>query len=347
MDIDITKQWNSYLLKFNESAKDVYFTEEYVKLYNTADNEAECFVYTDDEKIFLFPYIKSRISIADAELYDFETAYGYGGPLTNTDDVKFITKAWSEFCESCSREKIVCGFVRFHPLLLNHSVLNSAGKENMLSYERKTVAMDLSLSAQDIWQQEIHPKHRNSIRIAERKGLSFVVDEKFEKLNEFIEIYSDRMKALGADESYYFHDDYYKKLRDTLFNNSFLGLVYYNKVVISAAIFLHYGCYGHYHLSGSRNEYQSYRPNNILLYGAALYLKEKNIKLFHLGGGTSGDIEDSLFKFKKRFSKSIYEFYTGKLIFNKKIYDDMSNKWMNKYPDKVEKYGNYFLRYRY
>lgn len=326
----IKKHWNRYLSKIHE--RDIYFTEEYVNLYG----DAECFIYQENGYRFVFPYIKSRI--ADNELYDFETAYGYGGPLTNTGiwNETFLKKAWDEFYESCRENKIVNGFVRYHPLLQNH--INAPDSV----FNRKTIAIDLAV---DLWEKELHPKHRNKIRIAERKGLSFTIDEKFEHLPDFVEIYNERMKTLNADESYYFSADYYKRIRDTLGEHSFLGLVYMNGMIISAGIFFHYGDYGHYHLAASRDGYLEYRPNNFLVYHAALYLKEKNIRLFHLGGGLSGD--DSLYKFKARFSKSTHDFYIGKLIFDEEKYSKICSKWTKQYPEKHKKYGNYFMKYRY
>ena len=99
-------------------------------------------------------------------------------------------------------------------------------------------------------------------------------------------------------KSGYFDDRYYK---DFVKNNpnSFLGVVLLDNKVISAAIFMYDGIYGHYHLSGSDKQYLNYSPNNFMLYRSALELKKRGVELFHLGGGTTSDQDDSLFAFKK------------------------------------------------
>jgi len=74
------------------------------------------------------------------------------------------------------------------------------------------------------------------------------------------------------------------------------------------------------------NEYKSYRPNNMMLYQAALRYKTMGKKCFHLGGGYSGN--DSLFKFKKGFNKNgLLDFYVGRKINNEDIYEKLVKEW--------------------
>ena len=207
--------------------------------------------------------------------------------------------------------------------------------------------MNLQLPVDDIWNKEIHPKHRNKIRIAENRSLKYAVDEKLEHLDSFMRIYNERMEVLGADDFYFFNKPYYAALKNKLKERSFLGIIYLGDKIISAAIFLNFGIYGHYHLAASLENYLPYRPNNFLIYQTALYLKEKGIKIFHLGGGLSGDQKDDLYNFKKRFSKTEYDFYIGKIIFDQDIYSRICKKWENKFPDKRKRYEKILLKYRY
>jgi len=343
----ITTSWNKYLALFKNKDKDIYFTEEYIKLYESQNDRAECFIYEEKEKIFLFPYLKRRIEIIEGEYYDFETAYGYGGPIINVNEKEFVKIAWRTFYESCVQNNIVCGFVRFHPLLKNYELIKSVLPSVNIFYDRKTIIMHLELSVEDIWKQELHSKHRNVIRKAESYGLKFKVDEQLEHLDEFINIYNSTMRYLDADNFYFFNKSYYNNLKKNLRDNCFLGLIYFNNKIISAAIFFKYGIYGHYHLSGSLREYLKYYPNNLLIYKTALYLKEKGTKLFHLGGGTDENPENNLYKFKKRFSKIEADFYIAKLIFNAGMYNLICQIWESKFPEKKEKYKKILLKYRY
>ncbi len=339
----VTSEWNKYFKGFSLECRDIYFTEEYARLYETAQDHAECFVYIDGENVFLFPYLKRRVELSDKECFDFETPYGYGGPMANTTDASFISQAAKEFMVCTHSNSIIAGFIRFHPLLNNHELLKEAVQGD---YDRKTVTMHLDQDEGDIWGNQIHSKHRNSIRKAEKSGLSYEVDETLEHLDIFKEIYHARMQDLSADNFYYFNDDYFNDLKK-LNGQVFLALVRDQEKIIAAALFYKFGIYGHYHLAGSLAESESLGTNNYLIYKTALYLKDQGIKRFHLGGGTDRDPENTLYKFKKRFSPYECSFYLGKAILNQELYQDVCQQWEERFPEKKEKFGKFTLKYRY
>lgn len=340
----ITKSWDSHLATFDAGNKDIYFTERYVKLYETAGASAEAFVFKDEQRVYLFPFIRREISISKGTYYDFETPYGYGGPISNSQDRSFIEFAFKEFCELAEKNNIIAGFIRFHPLLKNHGLVNESCD---VLFDRKTVAMDLRDSEDEIWNNQVHTKHRTSIRKAEKFGLRFVVDDEFKYLDRFKEIYNYALNNLNGEDFYRFRDGYYEGIRKSLGKDSFLGLVYFDDKIISAIIFFLYDVYGHAHLGGSLAGYFGYCPNNFLFFKAALYLKSKGVEFFHFGGGTDGSEENALYKFKKRFSKNEFDFYIGKMILNRDAYQKACSEWENMFPEKKERYKHFLLKYRY
>lgn len=341
----ITKNWNNYLKSFPPEMQDVYFTEEYVKLYENEKDTAECFVYLADKKVFLFPYLKRQINLLQGEYYDFETPYGYGGPLSNTDDNSFMEDALESMKEEFIAGNFVCGFIRFHPLLENQTQVANSGFINTIN-DRKTVYIDLKQSVDRIWEDQIHSKHRNAIRKAEVSSLKFEIDLSFKNLDKFIELYEGTMTALGADSFYYFDKSYYENLIHKLGDNAFLGVVKKDSQIISSAIFFRYGLYGHYHLAGSDVESLALCPNNYLIYSVMKYLREQGVKLFHLGGGTSSDSDNGLYKFKKRFSTNEKNFYIGKVVFDQDMYLKLCKDWQLLHPEKKQ-LRNLLLCYRY
>lgn len=341
MQIELLKQWNSYLNKFPSSKKDIYFTEEYVKLYEDDCSEAVCLVVTEEKNILLMPFIKRRIS----DLYfDFETAYGYGGPIANTDDILWIMNSLKESVEYLKNEGFVAGFTRFHPVLKNADLCRDIFT---VIDDRFTVSINTEENADSIWTNQIISKNRNMIRKAEKNGLTFEADYEFKELDAFISLYNTTMKRLEADEFYFFDDKYYKKYVESFKGKSFLGLIKKDGLIVGAAMFMYDGIYGHYHLAGSNREYTTFGVNNLLLWNAAQEMHNNGIKNFHLGGGTSSSEDDSLFKFKSSFSKNLNQFSIGKLVINESIYKEICKDWENKNPEKVEKYGKLLLKYRY
>lgn len=343
MEIKIQEHWNEYLEQYPPEDRDVYFSEAYVRLYETNTEKAVCCIVTDGDKTMLFPFLTRKFVFEGKTLYDFETAYGYGGPIWNHADEAFKRAALRSMVEALAKQHYIAGFVRFHPLLQNQEGFEQIGR---LLPERKTVAINLDQTMDEVWKNEIHSKNRNMIRRAEKAGLRFEADYGYAHIRDFIRLYDSTMDKLSAEEFYYFDDRYYENLVKDI-PNSFLGCVYYGEQIISSAIFMYEGTYGHYHLSGSDKSQLSLSPNNFMLWEAARELKEKGVKRFHLGGGTNSDEENTLFLFKKRFSKDTCQFYIGKLIFNQEQYDAICQDWEQKNPDKSKHYKHHLLKYKY
>lgn len=343
MKIELLSHWDNILAVFPKKSKDVYFAEEYVRLYENDKEKARCLFCKDGENEFLLPILLREFHFAGEVYFDFETAYGYGGSVCNTKDEAFITAAWKAVFDFCAKENFVAGFFRFHPLLQNQVGFDGVGR---LIADRKTVAINLNQTMDEVWSNEIHSKNRNVIRKAEKAGCHFIVDDQYDHLDDFQRLYAATMDKLSADLFYYFPDDYYRRLRDTV-ENSFLGCVEHEGKIISAAIFMYNGEWGHYHLSGSDRSYLSLSPNNFMLWEAAKELQNRGVKLFHLGGGTNGDEDNSLYLFKRRFSKETLQFYIGKQVFNSAVYEAVCKEWEQRNPDKAEQFKNITLKYKY
>jgi hypothetical protein len=336
----ITEKWNGYLEKFNASQKDIYYYEEYVRLYESADGKALCVVCYDDNNILLMPFIRGAIE----DYYDFETPYGYGGPIANTDSREWINTALEEMKSILEREKYVCGFIRFHPILDNVDIC----KSHMQTYfDRNTIEINTSISGDDIWNNQISSKCRNMVRKAEKNGLLYKAEYEFQSLTDFKTLYNITMHRLDADAFYYFDDEYYESFVNAFKNKAFLGTVRKDGRLICASLFMYSHEYGHYHLEGSNPDYLKFGANNMLLWETAKEFNRLGVKRFHLGGGTDSSPDDSLFKFKKSFSCNFDNFYIGKWIYNEEKYNELRKNWMENNPDKVGKYGNRLLCYRY
>lgn len=349
MKCEIRDNWDDLLVLFPANKQDIYFTKKYLNLYESEKNKALCAMCVDGDNMMLMPYLRGEIR----GYYDFETAYGYGGPVANTDDENWCHDAFEAIHNFLGENNYVCGFSRFHPLFSNERLIKEFdGKvENngsaQLIYDRQTVAIETSQSIEDIWKNQISSKNRNMIRKAEKNQLEYKAEYDFDSYEEFISLYRKTMERLAADEFYFFDDRYFEKLKENLSDCSFLGTVRKDNKLICAAIFMYSKEYGHYHLEGSDWNYSSLGANNYLLWKTACEMHDFGIKEFHLGGGTSSSQEDSLFKFKKAFSKKLKSFYIGKEIFNVPIYEEICNNWERHNVEKIQAYGNRLLKYRY
>ncbi len=337
MDAAITDKWNSYLDMFEPSQKDVYYCEEYAKLYTGDNAKPLCIVVVDGGKVLLMPFMKGQIQ----DFFDYETPYGYGGPITNTRDEKWLSSALAEMTELFKVSKYLCGFIRFHPLLGNGVYCRNSID---ITHDRRTVSIDMSSSEDDIWNLQLTAKNRNMIRKAEKNGLLYRAEYNFASISEFIELYNATMRRLNAELFYIFGSEYYQGLAKKLKGRAFLGTVRKDKKLICGGIFLYSAHYGHYHLAGGAHEAGA---NNLLLWESARELKRLGVKEFHLGGGFNPGEDNSLLKFKMSFSKNMRDFYIGKIIYNPEPYMKICDEWEKLHPDKAAIFKNRVLKYRY
>lgn len=57
--------------------------------------------------------------------------------------------------------------------------------------------------------------------------------------------------------------------------------------------------------------------------------------------------DDPLLQFKESMATSSHEFYVGKRVHNREVYETLREQWSQQYPSLVPKYGERLLCYRY
>lgn len=55
------------------------------------------------------------------------------------------------------------------------------------------------------------------------------------------------------------------------------------------------------------------RPNDLLLYRAALEFRNRGLRVLHLGGGRSDSPDEGLWRFKRRFADLTYDYYATEI----------------------------------
>lgn len=304
---------------------DIYYLYEYAYSFMLHGDGDILLIYFEYERE-RFCYVVMQSDIADCEsfagglekgrFYDWETPYGYGGPLTDTpishDAQRCFLKELSEYC---SGNNIVSQFVRFHPLLRNYGGLEELFELRCL---RDTIFIDTS--DRDVILQNMDSKNRNMVRKAIKNGVSIVRTD-ISDIDSFISMYNETMLKNGAGEYYTFGQEYFDYLRNMQDNICIFYAVYQDRR-ISGAIIYYNDRYMHYHLSGSRTAFRQYAAGNLLLYEAACQAADSGIRKFHLGGGMRPD--DSLFGFKKQFNRQGRSpFVVGRTIFDKEAYENL------------------------
>lgn len=337
------KKWNDFLFKIDSKNKDIYYTPEYYSLYKSlGDGTPFCFVYEKNGDIAMYPFLLNSVNSLGFDLndeyFDIQGAYGYNGVISSCQNRDFINGFYEKFNNYCEDKNIIAEFTRFHPIIANQ---NFSKDHLMCSFNRNTVSVDLSRSYFDITNQ-FNSSCKRAIKKAIKNNLTVkVYHNKYPYKETFIDMYYETMNRLNSKEYLFFNKNYFNNLFDLL--NPVHFVVFSNDVPIASSICLTSENYSHYHLGASYSQYLSLRPNNILFSEMIKKANENEYDFLHLGGGNSKEINDSLLRYKKNFSKNTSDFYIGKKIHNDTIYNKVLNQWRHK-SERVE--SNNLLCYR-
>lgn len=264
---------------------------------------ARLFVYTQGDYMVALPLVLRPISQemgACAHWQDATSVYGYAGPISSHRELPKVVRAGfhAALSQSLEAHKVVTVFSRLHPLLDQAPWLSGLGQTSPIGL---TVSLDLTLPEQEQWAQ-IRANHRRGIAKLQGLGVTCQHDKELRHLDEFMALYHQTMRRVGADGSYFFSADYFRFIGSELGPaESHLFVALHKGQVISGAFLV--GCQGilQYHLGGTRDEYLPLAPIKLVFDTARRWAKTQALKVFHFGGGV-GAQEDSLFHFKAGFS---------------------------------------------
>lgn len=305
--------------------EDIYFEKEYAQLYEKIEGGyCEEFVFQHSLGVVRHLFIKREIPIKldNQVFYDLVTPYGYGGPRIvkgrSEDKEELVTAFEQNFGEYCLENGIVSEFVRFHPVIRNHlDFLNLYS----LSFKRYTIQTRLADVADPIL-TEYSASSRRDIRHGLKAGVEYRVIDHPKDLKNFKELYYSTMQRNAAEIIYYFDDAYFQRCIDKLGDYLVVVEVSFEDKVIGMSLNFVYGDYIHVHLTGTLQEFHQFAPAYILQYALALWGKEHGKKLIHHGGGRTGQMDDKLYLFKKKFGRNEdLAYYIGQKIWNQSAYE--------------------------
>jgi GNAT acetyltransferase-like protein len=323
---------------------DVYSSSRYHEACEAnGDGTACAFIAQDGDAALFHPFLVRPIAPVagvdvDEGLVDLESAYGYSGPLASGASAEFLGPAWAEFDTWCAAQRVVAEFIRFDPLQGNERF---APPDTEVARVRDSLVLDVSRPPAAIW-DGYSSRQRNMVRRAERAGLTCRRVAFDEGIDAFVQLYDQTMRRVGAAPSYFFSRAYYDGLA-RLADRLWLFVVEVEGRVVAAALFLAGASTVHYHLSAS-DPHGRDGATNLLLHTAAISAREAGFSTVHLGGGRTGDGEDSLFRFKRALTSAHVPVHVGRRIHDRSAYGELCDRWLAAAGEAVR--PNYFLLYR-
>ncbi|MFH0259633.1 GNAT family N-acetyltransferase [Vibrio mediterranei] len=309
--------------EINELASDTYYQPAYSALYEDGAEYFE-FCYQEESYYVKFSALKRRISSVlnhklDEELYDLETPYGYGGPIANYFDEHFLYRAFSAYREHCRKLNIVCEFIRFHPF---NPLAKSSSLFDMHFHERQVVVVDLENSAEE--RRKSYSKTTRNI--VKKASTRLLVEESCQQIPDFMAMYYQTMKKNTASDFFYFDENYFHQLAAV--DGVSLLAVKKEETYASIGFFMCGKELAHYHLSANNQELAKENGNYLLLDAAFDYAKRQGCRYMMLGGGRTSSTEDSLFKFKSKFSPLTLPFYIAGIDFLPEKREMLNQIWL-------------------
>jgi hypothetical protein len=325
-------EWDFYYSKLCE--KSVYGSFGYVKTAEFVEKEtiAELAVFESEGILCFHPYIKRCIPL-DPGYYDIISPYDFGGFWFNTVDDHNKEQILSEFLinfdEYCRKNNIVSEFIRFCPFVY-HPITTFYN----LDFVENNIIIRLGKSWGKVTGQ-YHPSLKRDIKRADSFGLA--VSRKME-VKDFITLYHQSLDALDSEDYYYFSYEFLAQLP----NLDLLSVEDQEGIVCAAHLYLIDNDVIYYFLSASNRKMLHKRPNDFLLNFMISDANEKGFHTVHLGGGRS----ESLYRFKRKFSKETIPYIIGKKIFKPNSYDHLVKKQEQEFRVNLEG-SSFFPLYRY
>ncbi|MBM4159435.1 MAG: hypothetical protein FJ216_11760 [Ignavibacteria bacterium] len=338
---------------FNADKLQVHFMPEYHKLFEAnGDGKFEIFVFEENGKIFLYPFLKNRIdkignTYINEEIYDIQSVFGYTGYLYNTEDEDFLRKADEALIKYCHSHKIIVEFIRFNPVLQNQKhIANFEGFE--LFKIKNFLIVDLFDNEEKLREQYNRRELNRYINRSVKLGMNLEELNNKAEFDEFVALYMKNMEAIKVDKYFYFSNEYFEKLYKFIQHKGTLFFVKNNRKMINAVLFIYNNdtVYSH-HSCRDFDDELSVAFNKPLFHFSFLKLGEYGFKQCMLGGGNSPSEDDSLYLFKKSFSNKIVDLTGGKRIYEPDKYKLLCSIWEKEFPQLTEKRKNFILKYRY
>lgn len=334
--------WKSAIDAIGLKNGDVYFLPEwYLTWENYEQSEARCIVASEDGYLFAYPFLLKPIAGFDSpkQYYDIQSAYGYGGVITNHQNIprNIVNKFNAKVTEWLVENNVIAEFIREHPLL------NHCRRDADYFPVRTNIFVE---TAKDY--KILDSKTRQKIsKIRRNNELSIVIDEQLDSMDVFEDLYNQNAARIGMSGYYFFPDEYYKLIQDHLKDYGQIINIVYKGIVINSLLYFYYGNKATLHLAGANYNYHNLFGSDYIYYSCIMHAADNGIELINLGGGMSLNEDDSLFRFKKKFSNNFKDVYIGKKIIDVKAYTSIVEQWEKSYPQLKEKYKNFFLKYRH
>ena len=316
------------------------------------EGQAQLFVYREDPYLIAIPLLLRPITGVPGiggsgdGFKDATSVYGYAGPIASHVDIPgpVILHFQQSLGAALHDLGVVAVFSKLHPLIPQAPWLSGLGD---CLPAQPTISIDLALR-QDEQRAKYAASNKRQIRRLIRMGAACVEDTEFAYLDDFVRIYTETMNRVSAGSDFYYPRAYFEDLAFHLGERMRLFVALLDGKVISGLVVV--ACDGivQTHISGTANDFTKLSPAKLLVDWVRAWAAEEGHRVFHLGGGTSPELQNPLFRFKADFSDRRHTFSTWRWVVNPGAYASLcaeSARWNEQHGLQLSSPG-FFPAYR-
>jgi hypothetical protein len=302
----------------------------------------------------VWPYISHPIPGAEG-FWDINSPYGYGGPLITLSgsegDAGFASAALDHLMLRWRETGAVTAFTRFCPFHENHKPLEAwlnINRSILGSIEQMghVVAMDTAQTPEQRW-LGVRGDARRDIRKAENFGLRGEYDPAWNRLDEFVAIYQSIAGRNHFAARHLLRRQDFLTIHDCLGGNATMLHIMHEDHVVASAICVISGRVMHGLFAGPHPDYLPLGAYKLLAKYKADWCANRGLHYLNLGGGRGSSDADSLYEFKRGFSRIKKRFYTGRLIVNADKYAELTGWSIGRDSERErEQLSGFFPAYR-
>jgi hypothetical protein len=318
---DDRKAWLECWKRWPE--REIFAHPDYVRLYAGPHVQALCAAASVNGSHVLYPFLLRALGAepyCDASLRDCSdvaTPYGYGGPFRwgaawASEDTRSF---WREFDAWAARSHIVSEVVRLS--LFPETLVDYVGDLRVLFDNVVRVLK----SEDELW-HDFEYKVRKNVARARASGVTVRIDERGDRLDEFLAIYTATMSRRNAGGFYHFPRDYFERIRADLQGQFAWFHAEVGAAVVSTELVLVSAKRVYSFLGGTNAAWFHVRPNDLLKLEIMNWARSAGKTEFVLGGGYGNG--DGIYRYKLSFAPhGNVPFSIGSRVLNAGAYDEL------------------------
>lgn len=314
--VDLWAQW---------PGREIFGHPDYVRLSAGQHDRALCAAASVGESHILYPFLLRTLGdkpYCDASLRDYTdiaTPYGYGGPFGWGDALgpDGLCAFWREFDGWAAKSRVVSEVVRLS--LFPETLIEYTGDRRVLSDN----VVRIIQSEDELW-RDFEYKVRKNVNKARASGVVVKIDEKGDRLDDFLAIYTGTMDRRSAGDTYYFPREYFERLQSDLKGQFVYFHAFVGNVVVSSELVLVSANRIYSFLGGTDAAWFHVRPNDLLKVEIMNWARGAGKKAFVLGGGYARG--DGIYRYKLSFAPSgSIPFSIGSRVLNADVYEQLTH----------------------